>query len=565
MSLKNVLNDYIFALRLRITNSCVMKFVRFKSIIVILVGIFNVVVLTSCHNTATSISDTETERQLLEIDSVIVRRHHLEKQRASKISSLQRAVLAARDTAQRIDNLQALCSAYSGHRLDSALFTAYQSVDLARKFNDPERITTSTVFLAQSLINYGDAEKGISILDSLTAHPYNPDMRGLIYSAYFGAYSTLKKSAYFSDDRLKAQALANIYRDSLISVLPPRSVGHTYLTATRMQDEGHPTEALKVMEKSIENQEFTKNAAFNYGLGKMYLDAGLEDDAIHYFSRASYLDLQAGKKEYESLIKLARILYDKGDIKRAFNYIRCAFEDASFSHATIRTHEILEIMPVIEGAYRAYEAERMNRIRITAIIAIIFGVLMVVGLIVLWKQFRNISRIKSLLAEYNEELAHNNDLLKVADESKISHIESLLNLHASNIARNKTYRRNLLQMMTAGQYSRVASRLRSDSVDNAETHHFYELFDSTFMAMFPDFIKEINKYMKVPFTDVHPTMFTPEQRIMALMKFGHSAAAEVSAVLQYSQQTIYNYRSSIRAMLNCPLSDFEKSVSIRSE
>ncbi len=499
-------------------------------------------------------------RQLAGIDSLIAVRHGLENRRASEIAAARRAVETARNPASRLEKLNALCAAYSGYRLDSALVTAHQGLEVARTLNDPQKTASSTVILAQSLVNFGEAEKALVILDSLTARPYDPSLREMVYSAYFGAYSSLAGSSHIAADRQRAIASAYSYRDSLIAILPPKSVGHVYLSATKMQDDDRLPEALSLMEKSLADEKFARNAAFNYGLGKMYLDKGDEEKAMSALSRASYLDLADGKKEYESLIKLARLLYDSGDMNRSFDYIRCAFEDASFSHASLRTQEILEVMPVIEGAYRAYEAEHLNRIRLTAIIAIVFGLLMTIALIVLWKQFRHISRIKRLLGEYNEELANRNALLKRADDAKISHIENLLNLHASNIARNKQYRRSLVQMMAGGQYSRVADKLRSDNVDNADTHLFYELFDSTFLSMFPDFIEEINRYMKEPFAELHPTALTPEQRIMALTKFGHSSTAEISAVLQYSQQTVYNYRSAIRGMLLCPLSEFEKNI-----
>nr|MDE6278005.1 hypothetical protein [Muribaculaceae bacterium] len=343
---------------------------------------------------------------------------------------------------------------------------------------------------------------------------------------------------------------------------PPHSIGHTYLTARKMQDAGMTLSAIELLEQAAGSSpdHFLNNAAFQYGLGMMYLDEGRDDDAVLAIARASVLDLNDGKKEYASLIRLARILYDKGDILRAFNYIKCAFEDASFSHAAIRASEIMEIMPIIDGAYRAYQDSEKERVRRNYAMTLAAAIILILALAILWAQLRRISRIKALLAASNHELSLRNDLLARADNAKVRHIEGLLRLHASNIAHNKTYRRDLLRMLAAGQYSRVSDRLKSDNVDNSETKLFYEEFDTTFLSMFPDFISEINEYMREPFATLHPAALTPEQRIMALMKFGHSSTADISTMLQYTQQTVYNYRSAIRNMLSCPLEEFEKNI-----
>lgn len=508
------------------------------------------------------IFDSDAEEILQSVDETIRRRDSFEESRNADIAAARFTYGSASTPEGRYESIKGLYDAYAGFRLDSALNIASRRLDMARHLRDPEKITASTIVLAQSLMSYGENSRAIAVLDSLPVESFDPARREQIYSAYFGSYSAIASSSPLPEERARAEEMARDYRDSVIALLRPHSIGHTYLTARRMQDSGQTLTAIQLLEQAAEAapDHFRDNAAFQYGLGLMYLDEGRDNEAVTAIARASVLDLQAGKKEYASLIRLARLLYDKGDILRAFNYIKCAFEDASFSHAAIRASEIMEIMPIIDGAYRAYEDSERDRVRRTYAMTLAVGLLLIVAIAVLWIQLRRISGIKALLARSNSELSLRNDMLARADKAKVSHIEGLLRLHASNIAHNKTYRRDLLRMLAAGQYSRVSDRLKSDNVDNTETKLFYEEFDSTFLAMFPDFIEEINAYMREPFTSLHPSALTPEQRIMALMKFGHSSTADISSMLQYTQQTVYNYRSSIRNMLACPLEEFEKRI-----
>ena len=49
--------------------------------------------------------------------------------------------------------------------------------------------------------------------------------------------------------------------------------------------------------------------------------------------------------------KLANLLFQEGDIKRAYTYIECSMQDATFCNARYRTQEISELLPVISWTY----------------------------------------------------------------------------------------------------------------------------------------------------------------------------------------------------------------------
>ena len=501
-----------------------------------------------------------TDSLLIHLDSAIKNRSDYESKRHSDAESARLRLDESGNDTSRYEALKTLYGVYEGFQLDSALNVAYRLNKFAKSMGDARREMESEIILAVSRSNSGDPRHALVILDNLKRRDIDKELREMLYSAYFTAYHTLESSEMIETLKNEAGIRAQAYRDSLIGVLPEGSVGHTYLSAAGLDSRGMTRKAIEMLEKGEDNPDFYNNAAFQFGLGSMLLKTGRRNEAIDCMARASLLDITDGKKEYMSMITLAALLCEEGDIHRAFNYIRCALEDAGYSHAEIRTSEIMEVMPIIDSAYRAYEESQINNATRNALIAIGFGVAMCIGLCIVWLQLRRISTIRRQLDISNKQLTEQNLQLAHADSLKLKHIDDLLSLQAANIANIKSYRKNLHRMMTAGQYARVTDRLKSDKPASEEVKAFYDKFDSTFLSIFPEFISEVNDFMKEPVRLDSPGILSPELRIIALMKLGVTATSQIAAMLQYSSQTVYNYRSVIRSALNCPLEEFEKRI-----
>lgn len=72
-------------------------------------------------------------------------------------------------------------------------------------------------------------------------------------------------------------------------------------------------------------------------------------------------DMKTAVREYISLRKLAVLLYQEGDIERAYSYVKICMEDAAACNARLRKLEILEIFPIINDAYQ--QRRRSSRSR----------------------------------------------------------------------------------------------------------------------------------------------------------------------------------------------------------
>ncbi len=499
---------------------------------------------------------------LLQLDEAIRVRDSYETNLQATAESKRMILHSSAPEDVRFEALKDLYGFYESYQLDSARNIAYRLTKMALSMNDPRRIYESRIIQALSRTKSGYPDDALRILNEIDRKGLTGEMLEQLYSAYFTAYNYKQRTEKIDYIRKDAAEKASEYMDSLLSYLPEGSVGHTYLSAVRLDDKGMTLKAVELLESAADRPEFADNASFQFGLGTMLLKTGRREEAINAIAKASLLDVKGGKKEYMAMIKLAALLCEEGDIPRAFNYIRLALDDVSFSHADIRTPEMLEVMPVIDSAYRAYEAAELKSATRNTLLASGFAILAFIVLLILWVQFRRISAIKAALDLSNKELSERNRQLTLADSLKLRHIDDLLSIHAANIANIKAYRKTLHRMMISGQYSRVTDKLKSDKPASEEVKAFYDIFDSTFLSLYPDFINEVNGYMSSPLSLDGAEGLTPELRIIALMKLGVSSTSEIAAMLQYSLRTVYNYRSALRASLNCSWEQFEKEIAV---
>ena len=78
---------------------------------------------------------------------------------------------------------------------------------------------------------------------------------------------------------------------------------------------------------------------------------------------------------------------------------------------------------------------------------------------------------------------------------------------------------------------------------------FYTRFDQSFIELYPDFVDELNGLLipEAKIVQPSPKSLTTEARIYALMRLGVTDNQEIATLLFYSTQTIYNYKSAMRA------------------
>lgn len=493
---------------------------------------------------------------LSRLDDIISHRSQYEQPRRDTIRKSQIDFERAASDADRYNVLRNLYESYRSFKVDSALIVAGQRLDLARRMGTHSKIASASINLAEAYTRSGSVDRALQILDTLNSAWLESYHLKYYNSVYREALRIKILSAFLPAEKNQAKIRLSELVDSALKYSPPPSRSHYTLMAEKLCDAGLYAEAITTVEDASRRHDFSQDPAMLYTIGDIYLKSGNKDKAKDFLVQAAILDISSGNKEYRSLISLASLLLEEGDINRAFEYINCALEDAEFSHANIRTAEIMKIMPVIDKAFHDQQRIVVTRTRFFLIAS---GVMIILLLIlVAWyvKALRVKRRMLATIKQFNHQLEEKNEALAKADSLKLHYVNILLKAYSEYISRLKVSRKKLYRWLKMGMQDKAFDMVKSNRIETEDISAFQNLFDEAFLSMFPEFISRVNHLLKEDVVLKDPNHLTPELRIIALMKLGVESTEEISSLLHYSSQTVYNLRSSIRSMLAVPWDEF---------
>lgn len=497
---------------------------------------------------------------LRQLDEIVASRKGFDKQTKEELDKANEEYRKSNLPTEQYNALRGLFNLYRTYKLDSALIVADRRLEAARKIGEASKIASATLNLADGYAKIGDIDRSIALLDALNPDSLLPHQLKYQNSIYKTAYSNKASTTLLPRDRMEALQKLKEYREREWAEIDSGSRAFYTLQAERFREAGMFKEAVAMMREAQIKFNIEENPSLLYELGVTYLAAEMTDSAIVALSKAAALDLSNGSKEYKSLILLASVLYDKGDVDRAFEYINCAFEDATFSKAWIRTEEILKIMP---GIYRAYSEKEKEIRRRTMWFFIAIGVLNIILFILIGMLVKERRMKKQMIEEIhriNNSLENRNRQLTESDRLKMEHIKHFMLAYSSHIARLKSFRKNILRLLNAAQYGKALEKIKQEKDESPDIGAFQEMFDAAFLSMFPDFVDKLNQYFQQPLDYKVSDRLTPELRLAALMKIGITSTKDISEMFQYSAQSVYNLRSTLRGMLKVSWEEFEEGI-----
>lgn len=497
---------------------------------------------------------------LRRLDQAIRDRKIYEAEKREAIAKARAEYEKSSDDPGRYNAMRALYESYRSYRVDSALIIAHQRLDIARRLGTPSKIASASINLAEGYTRSGSVDLAINILDTLNPAFLKDHHVKYRNSVYREAYRSKAMNAVLQDERNEALARLKALNDSALKKSPKTSRGYYTLTAGKLCDAGLYNEAINIVKEAEQQYDFSNDAAMLATIGNIYLQAGDKEKAIDYLSSSAILDITNGTKEYSSLITLTQLLLEEGDIQRAFDYINCAFEDAEFSHASLRTAEIMKTMPVIDKTFLDKKKESARRITILLIVAIVLVFLLLI--LVAWyvKALRSNRKMIETIESINKRLGQRNKDLAEADDLKLHYISLMMKANSEYISRLKAFRKNMYRYLKTNQLEKAFDLVKNSRAEANDIAAFQDLFDEAFLSIFPDFIDNINQYMKEKVELKNPGRLTPELRVIAMMKLDMASTDEISSLFHYSNQTVYNLRTSIRNMIDIPWEEFESRI-----
>lgn len=346
-----------------------------------------------------------------------------------------------------------------------------------------------------------------------------------------------------------------------MTILYEQSDEYSKEKAVKLQEQGKSEEALRILTDIYHKQkpETHGYAMMAMGLSRAYKQTGNSELEEKYLILAAMTDTKLAVKENEALLTLAVNLFHKGDIDRAYTYIKVALDDAIFYNSRFKNTVIARIHPIIENTYLIRLEKQKQNLRFYIFLTSLFVVALAITLFFTYKQTKIVSRAKRNLKAMNEELVELNQNLDEANLIKEKYVGYFMNQCAVYINKLDEYRKNVNRKIKTGQIDDLYKS--SSRPFEKELEELYVNFDKAFLKLYPNFVTEFNSLLKPEERyKLEKDQLNTELRIFALIRLGITDVGQIAVFLHYSVQTIYNYKSKVKRMSVCEGTLFEEKV-----
>ena len=295
-----------------------------------------------------------------------------------------------------------------------------------------------------------------------------------------------------------------------------------------------------------------------------------------YLCLSAIADIRSAIKDHASLWTLAELLYEDGNIERAYQYMRFSWNATKFYNARLRSWQSSGVLSLIDKTYQAMIEKQNKRLQMYLLLITGLLVLLITALGYIYSQMKKLSDARNHLQlangqlnALNEELRQMNDCLTSANvelsesnQIKEEYIARFIKLCSTYIDRLDAYRRMVNKKIAGGKVAELLKITRSQDALEEELVELYVNFDTAFLHLFPDFVKKFNDLLQENGRIVlkKDELLNTELRIYALIRLGIEDSSQIAEFLRYSVNTIYNYRAKVRNKARVSRDDFEDMV-----
>ena len=489
-------------------------------------------------------------------------------------------VLAEQNDPEQIYNLhKRLALAYKPNSFDSTLNFLLANRALAISEGDLLKQAETDFMLVEAYTKAGYHFEASEILGGYSAESVPEGMLRAYYSAAHCFYG--ETMAYTSSDALYAEKEAQ--RDHFRTlVLQMIEEGTLYWYDLKREEAEASRDVLKAREyagKMIECTEVNTPdyARSAYFYAHTFRTEPENPEREEWLIRSAIADVMCATNDYASLNEISRILFERGDIDRAFKYVadHC-MTDALAYNGKLRAWQISKFFPEIERAYQDKHARQTRRMAGVMAVAVGLLIILLLLLMFIFKRQQILDSMRKKLQEsYLQIDGHNRDLIAVnsrltslnaqmqeADKVKQEYIALFLGILSENISKTRQYSNRVLKYIRQGNTKALVEEIEQMPPIDDDILEFYKMFDETFINLFPDFVERFNELL-VDGAAIIPKgedILTPELRIFALIKLGITDSSKIASLLHYSVNTIYNYRAKIKNKARGSRDEFEAAV-----
>lgn len=516
--------------------------------------------------------DPELDEAIRQLDAVLGDKEEIEEAKKSRIAGLKAAIYPGMDRDMLYARLNDIFNEYFQYDIDSTIAYGHKKLDFAVSTGRADLINDAILDIADRYATSGMNDEALSLVSQIDSSTLDSEFSKRRLSLLNTIYSNLAASSVDPVLVRQYEKERAVVMAGMMSQLADDDIASAFVGANILIDSGKAYEAVELLQRWTEKDDISLNdlGILYYSIATAYRNKGDRQAAKLSLARSARYDLMVPKYEYMSLIELAGMLYEDGDIEHAYTYIMRAVDDAVRANAQACKDNIFNIMPIIAGTYDAKMKTANHMMRVVLVIMAAMLLLLVTLAFLLTKDRRRMHAAERLTAEKNAqlnilngELRRYNDMLKESDGIKDSYLGIYLNMCSDYIDGLDRYRSDIRKIVKEGDEKDLLNALRSREFMDRQLEEFYSRFDATFLDLFPDFIDQLNELLeedKQIALSAKDRTLTTELRVLALIRLGVNDSERIAHFLRRSVSTIYNYRVKMRNSAKIDRDKFEKEL-----
>lgn len=536
--------------------------------------------------------EKEIPQLLATLDSILVQTGELASQKELKIAQLKKKLSNAANFEEEFWINKMLYDESFVFNADSAMKYVDRNIQIAtelkkKDWQDEWLINRSFMFAATGLLK--EAGEVLEKVDSTSLSD------GLKLSYYYQrSYLYSHLGQYMGDQKQVNNKYYNEFENAnkhMLALVRPKDPLYWWCVASC--NELSPEDSLfSALENVVlSSHHNTRLDAMNaYGLSNMYKRLGDKEKTMIYLIYSAMADLRVCNRDIASLQELSSLLYDAGDIDRAYAYMNYCLKAALLYPNRVRIINISTELDKIYANYQQRDIRWRNSLQNYLYVVTFFSIILVLALIGLYRQTKKmrksrteldsvnhslnqhvveLSQMHKQLALANQELQNLNELLRSANQKlqesndvKEEYIGYVFSICSNYISKLDEYRKNINRKLKTGQFEEARQLTDNSSQTQNELKDFYANFDAIFLRVYPDFVADLNSLLR-PEEQIllkDASELNTEVRIYALVRLGINDSVKIADFLHCSPQTVYNHRLRMRNKAIIPKDKFAEAV-----
>ena len=515
-----------------------------------------------------------------QLDKAIERSDEYVRQREKRIQRYKTASGVTDDSRVQYEMCRHLYDEYRPYMSDSAIHYIGRCIELATRLNDRIRADECRILMAHQCTESGMYNEAMDILNAIDVERINDaNNERRYYSTLAHLYSEL--GYYCKVPRLQGEYYArhNHYK----SLIDTARVSMNDDEALQIRELEHYAagDAAGALHYSDIRLKQVKEGTHGYAIVSFYryLDYALLGDSIqarYWVTQSALSDVKNAVMDQGAMWELANMLMADGDIDRAYRYIHFAWQCAGKFNTRKRNNQISPVLTAISDNYEV-SLKRANRLLL--VLAVVSSLLAVMLLCILFysnSQRKKLARARNELSESNQRLAQLNGQLselngqmreanvKLNESNRVKdeYVGRFIHLCSFYIDRLDEMRKRVNKMVKSRDLDALRQFTGNNELRDKNLAELYEMFDSTFLHLFPNFVNDFNALLRPECRITLPDAKTlnTDIRIFALIRLGIEDSSRIAEFLHYSVNTIYNYRAKIKNGATGDRDAFESQV-----